>query len=110
MKPGSDMPCGCASSLTVKPSAAPGRASCASTPRRVESDSAANTRSRREVSLLTIWFSVGRREALVKRRFVYLGATPPSTTACTLRTVVSKNSGSASVWPVSAWTCTAKSA
>ena len=64
MKPGSDMACGCASSLTVKlpPS------SCASTLRRVESDSAANTRSRRDASLLTIGFSFRDGDALVKPR------------------------------------------
>lgn len=41
MKPGSDMPCGAASSLTL----APPLPSCSSTRRRVASDSAANTRS-----------------------------------------------------------------
>ena len=40
----------------------------------------------------------------------YLTPTPRSTTACTFATVCSKNTGSASVLPVSACTCTAKSA
>ena len=40
----------------------------------------------------------------------YLGPTPFNTTACTFATVCSKNAGSASVLPVSACTCTAKSA
>ena len=115
MKPGSDMPCGSASSLTLNPtSPPPGRASCASTLRRVESDSAANTRSisrvERDASLLTIWFSIGANPAVVKREQRYRGATPRSTTACTFATVCSKNAGSASVLPVSACTCTAKSA
>ena len=40
----------------------------------------------------------------------YLGPTPLNTTACTFATVCSKNAGFASVCPVSASTCTAKSA
>ena len=110
MKPGRDMPWGSASSLTLNPTSPPGRASCASTLRRVESDSAAKTRSRCEASLLTIWFSIGANPAVVKRVMSYRGATPRSTTACTFATVCSKNAGSASVLPVSACTCTAKSA
>ncbi len=42
MKPGSDIPCGCASSVTV----APPCPSCRSTSRRVASDNAPNTWSR----------------------------------------------------------------
>ena len=43
-------------------------------------------------------------------RPTYLGPTPLNTTACTFATVCSKNAGLASVCPVSASTCTAKSA
>ena len=43
MKPGKDMPCGCASSVTVAPPCSPSRCS---TSRRVASDSAQKTRSR----------------------------------------------------------------
>lgn len=70
MKPGNDMPWGFASSVTVKlpPS------SWASTPRRVESDSAANTRSSWDSSLLTIWFSINEHQHLVKHR---LSDAPP---------------------------------
>lgn len=50
MKPGSDMPCGPASSLTV---AGP-RLSCSSTPRRVLSARAQNTRSRTAASAATV--------------------------------------------------------
>lgn len=47
MKPVSDMPCGCASSDTVRPPPSP---SVSSTARRVESESAAKTASRVSVS------------------------------------------------------------
>lgn len=63
MKPGNDMPCGCASSVTV---ALPPPPSCASTSRRVDTDSAANTRSSRVSLLLTIGFSVDAITSLVK--------------------------------------------
>ena len=53
MKPGSDMPEGAASSLTAQLPPA----SDSSTPRRVGSASAANTRSRTASSYLTIRFS-----------------------------------------------------
>jgi hypothetical protein len=62
MKPGSDMPCGAASSLTPwlpSPNAA-------STPRRVGSASAVNTRSRTGSEYLTMWFSIRRRGSPVK--------------------------------------------
>ena len=55
MKPGSDMPCGCASSVTVAPPCSPSRWS---TPRRVASDSAQKTRSR-----ITSSFAIVRRLA-----------------------------------------------
>ncbi len=68
MNPGSDMPCGAASSLT--PRLPP--ASESSTPRRVGSASAANTLSRIDslrtaVSYLTIWFSINQPALPVKR-------------------------------------------
>ncbi len=62
MKPGSDMPCGEASSLT-------GRlppASDSSTPRRVGSASAENTRSSTGSSYLTIRFSITKDLEFVK--------------------------------------------
>ena len=62
MKPGSDMPCGAASSLT--PRLPP--ASESSTPRRVGSASALNTRSRTGASYLTIRFSIKQAANLVK--------------------------------------------
>jgi len=54
MKPGSDMPCGCASSLTVNPPSP----SCSSTSRRVGSASAANTWSSESAEDLTIKLSI----------------------------------------------------
>ena len=54
MKPGSDMPCGCANSVTE---AAP-PSSCASTLRRVPSDRAAKTKSSAGFVSLTIWLSL----------------------------------------------------
>lgn len=64
MNPGSDMPCGCASSVTV----APPPSSCASTLRRVASASAANTRFSCSSLLLTIWFSISESGGPVKHR------------------------------------------
>ncbi len=68
MKPGSDMPCGAASSLT--PRLPPLKDS--STPRRVGSASAANTSFRTALftvdsSYLTIRFSINRPGGPVKR-------------------------------------------
>ena len=59
MKPGSDMPCGAASSLTARLPPA----SDSSTPRRVGSASAEKTRSRTGSSYLTIWFSINQAQA-----------------------------------------------
>ena len=62
MKPGNDMSCGLASSITGRlPSL-----NEASTFRRVESDSAANTTSSSASSYLTIRFSIKRNDRLVK--------------------------------------------
>ena len=63
MKPGNDMPCGAASSLT--PRLPPESES--STPRRVGSASAENTRSRTGASYLTIRFSINQHGLPVKR-------------------------------------------
>ncbi len=63
MKPGSDMPCGAASSLT--PRLPP--LSDSSTPRRVGSASAANTLSSIGSSYLTIRFSINQHGGPVKR-------------------------------------------
>jgi len=63
MKPGSDMPEGAASSLTARLPPA----SESSTPRRVGSASAENTRSSTGSSYLTIWFSIRPFGDLVKR-------------------------------------------
>ena len=49
MKPGSDMPCGCANSVTLALPCVSRR----TTPRRVASDSAQNTRSRTSSSAVT---------------------------------------------------------
>ena len=63
MKPGSDMPYGCASSLTEhSPSA-----SAARIPRRVGSASAANTESSQASEYLTIEFSIALRADAVKQ-------------------------------------------
>ena len=65
MNPGSDMPCGAASSLT--PSEPP--ASESRMPRRVESASAANTVSRSSSEYLTIRFSIQPSYYFVKIAF-----------------------------------------
>jgi hypothetical protein len=56
MNPGSDMPCGAASSLTARLPPL----SASSTPRRVGSASAAKTLSSCGASYLTMWFSIIR--------------------------------------------------
>jgi hypothetical protein len=63
MKPGSDMGCAAASSLT----ACSPPASDSSTWRRVRSESAANTLSSASSEYLTIGFSIQRRAEVVKR-------------------------------------------
>ena len=62
MKPGSDMSCAAASSLTCEPPPA----SSSSTWRRVRSASAANTLSSASSEYLTIRFSICARAGLVK--------------------------------------------
>ena len=67
MKPGNDMLCGLASSITGRlPSLNDAR-----TFRRVESESAANTASRSASSYLTIRFSISRNDRLVKYRSAF---------------------------------------
>ena len=82
MNPGSDMPCGAASSVTLTPfglGPPPPPASVLNTERRVRSASAANTRSSASSEYLTIGFSICRARQICQASYTFvmdLGLTP----------------------------------